>query len=71
MISLMHHITHWWITWPQVHVRGGSIIPGKGAGMTTAESLQTDSKLLVALDDDGSASGDLYIDDGESIKPTQ
>ena len=39
--------------------------------MTTVESRKTDSKLLVALDDDGSASGDLYIDDGESIKPTQ
>jgi len=39
--------------------------------MTTAEARQTNSKLLVALDDDGKASGDLYIDDGESIKPTQ
>ena len=39
--------------------------------MTTVESRKTDSKLLVALDDDGKASGDLYIDDGESIKPTQ
>ena len=39
--------------------------------MTTVESRQTDSKLLVALDDDGKASGDLYIDDGQSIKPTQ
>ena len=55
----------------QVHVRGGSIIPGKGPGMTTAESRQTNSSLLVALDDDGNASGDLYIDDGESVKPTQ
>ena len=39
--------------------------------MTTVESRQTNSTLLVSLDDDGSASGDLYIDDGESIKPTQ
>ena len=54
----------------QVHVRGGSIIPGHHAGMTTAESRQNNSILLVALDDDGIASGDLYIDDGESIKPT-
>ena len=39
--------------------------------MTTAESRQNSSLLLVALDDDGIASGDLYIDDGESITPTQ
>ena len=55
----------------QVHVRGGTIIPGKGAGLTTVESRQTNSKILVAFDDDGNASGDLYIDDGDSIKPTQ
>ena len=55
----------------QVHVRGGSIIPGHHAGMTTAESRQNNSRLLVALDDDGIASGDLYIDDGESVMPTQ
>ena len=39
--------------------------------MTTTALQQTNMKLLVALDDDGNASGDLYIDDGESIKPTQ
>ena len=55
----------------QVHVRGGSIIPGKGAGLTTAASRQTNSSLFVVFDDDGNASGDLYIDDGESVKPTQ
>lgn len=64
-------LIHWWHNYWQVHVRGGSIIPGKGAGLTTVESRQTNSTLLVALDDDGNASGDLYIDDGESIKPTQ
>ena len=39
--------------------------------MTTTASAQTNTKLLVALDDEGSASGDFYIDDGESITPTQ
>ena len=39
--------------------------------MTTTETLHTSSTLLVALDDDGSAFGDLYIDDGESIDPKQ
>ena len=34
-------------------------------------SQSTNSKILVAFDDDGNASGDLYIDDGDSIKPTQ
>ena len=39
--------------------------------MTATASAQTNSLLLVALDDEGSASGDLYIDDGESTTPTQ
>ena len=60
-----------WFTSQQVHVRGGTIIPGQGPGLTTVESRQTNHQILVALADDGTASGDLYIDDGESIKPTQ
>ena len=37
-------------------------------GLTTAESRQNVFSLLVALDSNGAASGDLYVDDGESIK---
>ena len=55
----------------QVHVRGGSIIPGKGTGLTTYDSRNTDSTLVVALDSTGKASGDLYIDDGETVSTSQ
>jgi len=59
------------LTHYQVHVRGGSIIPGKGAALTTYDSLNTNSTLMVALDNNGEASGDLYIDDGESVDTKQ
>jgi len=39
--------------------------------MTTHDSLNTDSTLMVALDGNGEASGDLYIDDGETINASQ
>lgn len=35
--------------------------------MTTAESRSTPLSLLVALDERGIASGDMYYDDGESL----
>jgi len=50
-----------------VYVRGGSILPLQEPGMTTYESRQNPWGLLVALDTQGSASGSLYIDDGESL----
>ena len=36
-------------------------------GMTTAASRKNPFSLLVALDDTGSAVGDMYLDDGESL----
>jgi len=66
VLLIIIYLTHY-----QVHVRGGSIIPGKGAAMTTHDSLNTDSTLMVALDGNGEASGDLYIDDGETINASQ
>ena len=52
-----------------VFVRGGSILPSQKPGLTTAASRLNDLKLDVFLDEDGLASGDLYLDDGESIAP--
>ena len=52
-----------------VHVRGGSILPLQEPGYTTTESRQNPYSLLVALDKDGSAVGDLYLDDGISLEP--
>ncbi|KAL9091717.1 MAG: hypothetical protein Q9159_001232 [Coniocarpon cinnabarinum] len=50
-----------------VHVRGGYIIPMQKAGNTTKTSRQSPWSLLVALDKDGNAEGDLYLDDGIHI----
>jgi len=52
-----------------VHVRGGSILPLQEPGYTTTETRQNPWAILVALDYDGRASGDLYLDDGESLVP--
>lgn len=49
-----------------VHVRGGSILPMQTPGYTTNESRNGTWELLVALDKDGMASGEVYIDDGVS-----
>ncbi|XP_076803980.1 sucrase-isomaltase, intestinal-like [Clavelina lepadiformis] len=50
-----------------LHVRGGYIIPTQDPATTTQESRQNNFGLLVALDDEHKASGDLYWDDGESM----
>lgn len=50
-----------------IQVRGGYIIPMQEPGMTTEASRKNPFSLLVALDETGSASGDVYLDDGESL----
>ena len=50
-----------------VHVRGGFIIPTQKPGNTTKTTRQSDWSLLVALDKQGNAEGDLYLDDGVSL----
>jgi alpha-glucosidase (family GH31 glycosyl hydrolase) len=50
-----------------IHVRGGYIVPMQEPGMTTTASRRNPFSLLVALDGSGSAGGDVYLDDGESL----
>ncbi|PSN67081.1 hypothetical protein BS50DRAFT_600606 [Corynespora cassiicola Philippines] len=54
-----------------VFVRGGSVLPLQEPGYTTTESRSNPWGLLVALSDDGEASGELYVDDGESLEPAE
>ncbi|KAL1929570.1 hypothetical protein VTP01DRAFT_1708 [Rhizomucor pusillus] len=51
-----------------IHIRGGSILPLKTPKYTVDETYATPYSLLVALDEDVSAEGRLYIDDGHSLK---
>lgn len=51
-----------------IHVRGGSILPLRVESALTTKDLRTRGfEILVAPDADGSAVGELYLDDGESI----
>lgn len=52
-----------------VYLRGGSVVPVQEPAMTTAESRKNPWGLIVALDKDGTAEGELYLDDGESLEP--
>lgn len=50
-----------------VYVRGGSVLPQQEALMTTSASRNSSWSLLCALSAEGTATGMLYVDDGESI----
>eukprot|EP01080_Neovahlkampfia_damariscottae_P000616 gene616-8120_t len=50
-----------------VHIRGGHVIPRQEPGLTTKESRKKPFFLNVALDKDGVSTGDLYLDDGDSL----
>ncbi|XDB49451.1 hypothetical protein AB1E18_003024 [Capra hircus] len=50
-----------------VHVRGGYILPWQEPAMNTHSSRQKYMGLIVALDDNGRAEGQLFWDDGQSI----
>lgn len=50
-----------------VFVRGGSILPQQEPKLTTAESRNSSWSLLCALSTEGSATGMVYVDDGESL----
>ena len=52
-----------------VFVRGGHMIAMQEAKMTTREARASSWSLLVALGLEGTASGAVYVDDGESVVP--
>ncbi len=52
-----------------VFIRGGSILPIQEPGMTTKECRSNPWGLIAASNLEGSARGQLYIDDGESVVP--
>ncbi|KAK1061872.1 hypothetical protein LTR33_012615 [Friedmanniomyces endolithicus] len=52
-----------------IHVRGGYIVPMQKAGNTTKTSRLSPWSLIVALDGNGKAGGELYLDDGISLVP--
>ncbi|XP_044321012.1 probable alpha-glucosidase Os06g0675700 [Triticum aestivum] len=49
-----------------VHLAGGNILPLQQPGLTTSTARQSAFHLLVALAENGTASGELFLDDGES-----
>ncbi|NXA48925.1 SUIS protein, partial [Nothocercus julius] len=49
-----------------LHVRGGYVFPFQQPATTTVDSRQNPLGLLIALDDNNNATGDLFWDDGES-----
>jgi alpha-glucosidase len=50
-----------------LYVRGGSVLPLQEPALTTYDARRSQWGLLVALDAKGSATGSLYVDDGESL----
>lgn len=52
-----------------VFVRGGSILPMQEVALTTRDARKTPWSLLASLSSNGTASGQLYLDDGESVYP--
>jgi alpha-glucosidase len=54
-----------------VYVRGGYVLPLQQPAMTTTLARQNPYALLVALAQDGTANGTLYVDDGETLNPTK
>lgn len=53
-----------------VYIRGGAILPQQEALYTTNECRNSSWSLIVALNQRGQASGQIYLDDGESINPS-
>ncbi|KAF4550918.1 putative glycosyl hydrolases family 31 protein 1 [Elsinoe fawcettii] len=53
-------------------IKGGSIVPLRASSANTTKALrEQDFTLIIAPDDDGNASGTLYIDDGVSLEQPQ
>jgi alpha-glucosidase len=52
-----------------VYIRGGAVLAMQQPAMTTRDARNTGWSILVAPGVDGTASGTLYLDDGESVSP--
>lgn len=52
-----------------VHIRGGTILATQKMALTTRDARNTSWSIIIAPGVDGSASGSLYLDDGESLSP--
>ena len=55
------------LTETNIHVRGGSVIPMQEYKLNTLDASTTPYTLIIALDEHGSSSGSLYIDNGDGI----
>ena len=53
-----------------VHARGGTVFILQTPAYTTAEVKNNPYSLIVTLDDNDSATGSVYLDDGVSLVPT-
>lgn len=49
------------------HIRGGYIVPKQTPALTTVATRANPFQFVVALSENGSANGELFIDDGESL----
>ncbi|XP_049339266.1 sucrase-isomaltase, intestinal [Astyanax mexicanus] len=49
-----------------LHIRGGGILPTQRPAITTTHSRRAPMGLIIALDDNNQASGELFWDDGDS-----
>lgn len=57
------------VTQIPVHIRGGNVIPARTSGASTTTELRKKGfELIIAPGLDGTASGSLYLDDGDSIE---
>ena len=52
-----------------VYVRGGAVLAMQQPALTTRDARKTGWSILIAPGVDGTAAGQLYLDDGESIHP--
>lgn len=52
-----------------LYLRGGSVIPMQGPALTTRAVRNTNWGILAALSSNKTATGELYLDDGQSLHP--